>query len=147
MVLADDSLISASYACAFEIDTTSTDSRTAEHWLRAMFEDASPVLRTFILSGWSGALRLRLGPKTSPQHIIGWKIMSVSQTKVVITVDGPVLSACQVVQISNGTVVHVTIVHFDRPAAKPIWAVAAPIHIRTIPYLLKQSRAKSSAGL
>jgi hypothetical protein len=145
-ILAEHNLIVPSYACAFEIETTSNDSRTAEQWLRAMFEDAPPLLRAFILSGWLGALRLRLGPRPSPAHIIGWKILTVSPTKIVITVDGSILSACQVVQVDEAKVIHVTIVHFDRPAAKPIWAVAAPIHIRTIPHLMKRVRANASAG-
>ena len=63
-----------------------------------------------------------------------------------IAVEGPMLSAHQVVQIKDAKVIHLTIVHFDRPAARPIWAVAAPIHVRTIPRLMHQARAETSTN-
>jgi hypothetical protein len=113
-------------------------------WLRAMLEGAGPALRSFILTGWIGALRLRLGPRSSTDHILGWKILSATPTKIVIGVEGSMLSAHQVVQCQDAKVVHVTIVHFDRAGAQTAWAVAAPIHVRTIPHLMNRARPMNS---
>jgi hypothetical protein len=146
-VLARDSLSDPNYTCAFEIDEQPDDTRTAEQWLRAMLEGAGPALRSFIVTGWLGVLRLRLGPRPSNDHILGWKILSATPTKIVIGVEGSTLSAHQVVQCQDSKVVHVTIVHFDRSVAKAVWAVAAPIHVRTIPHFMNQARAKNSRPL
>jgi hypothetical protein len=145
-ILDADTLDDPSYVCAFAIRSPPHNARTAEQWLRNMFEGAPRSWRAFILSGWIGALRLRLGPRPSPDHVTGWQILSNEPTSIVIAVEGPMLSAHQVVQIKEAEVIHVTIVHFARPVARPIWAVAAPIHIRTIPRLMNRVRAKTSTG-
>jgi hypothetical protein len=142
-VLAGDSLFDPSYTCAFEIDKDPEDRRTPEAWLRQMLEGAGAALRQFVLIGWVGPLRLRLGPRPSTDHILGWKILSAEPNKVVIGVEGSMLSAHQVVHIRDSKVVHVTIVHFDRPVAKALWAGAAPIHVRTIPHLMNQVRTRN----
>jgi hypothetical protein len=143
-VLAGDSLADPSYTCAFKILKELNDTRTAEEWLRAMLEEAGSALRAFLITGWIGALRLRLGPRPSTDHILGWKILSATPTKITIGVEGPMLSAHQVVHCRDSEVVHATIVHFDRSAAKVVWSVAAPIHVRTIPHLMKQARARNA---
>jgi hypothetical protein len=139
-VLAMDTLPDPSYTCAFEIDAPPTDTRTAEEWLRAIMEDAPASLRWFILAGWVAGLRLRLGPRPSTDHVLGWKILSVTSTEIAIGVEGATLSAHQVVQVKDGRVLHATNVRYDRPAAPVIWALAAPIHVRMIPYLMEQAR-------
>ena len=138
-ILAADNLPSPAYTCAFELASPGAGVRSAEAWLRAMFEDAHPALRAFIVSGWIGALRLRLGPRPSPDHVIGWKILSTTHEEIVIGVESPLVSAHQVLQVSEGTVTHVTLVHFERSVAKVVWGVAAPIHVRTIPHLMRRA--------
>jgi hypothetical protein len=133
---APDTLPDPSYTCAFEIDVAPADARSAEEWLRAIMEEGPAPVRWFILAGWIVALRLRLAPRPSPGHVLGWKILSASPTEIVIGVEGATLSARQVVQVEDARAVHATIVHYDRPAARVLWAVAAPIHVRVIPYLM-----------
>jgi hypothetical protein len=143
-ILTSDNLDEPNFTCAFEIDKEPSDTRTAEEWMRAMLEGAGFALRSFILSGWAGALRLRLGPRPSTAYILGWKILSTMAMKVTIGVEGSMLSAHQVVQCQDSKVVHVTIIHFNRSTAKAVWAIAAPIHVRTIPHLMTQARARNS---
>ena len=142
-ILTDDDLKAPDYTCAFEVDQQPSDTRPAEEWLRAMFEEARPALRSFILTGWIGVLRLRLGPRPSPGHVLGWRIRSTTAGEIVIGVEGTLVSAHQVLRIGDGKVTHVTIVHFDRSLARVIWGMAAPIHVRTIPRLMR----RASAGL
>jgi hypothetical protein len=142
-ILTEDDLSAPSYTCAFEIALQPTDTRTAEEWLRAMFEGARPALRSFILAGWVSALRLRLGPRPSAEHVIGWRIRSATPDEIVIGIEGPLVFAHQVLRIQEGKVVHVTIVHFERSGAGLIWGVAAPIHVRTIPHLMQQASART----
>jgi hypothetical protein len=139
-IQAVNSLSDPNYTCTFEITVPQLDRRPAEDWLRRIIEDAPRPMRWFILSGWIAALRLRLGPRPSPDHVLGWKILSATPAEVVIAVEGATLSANQVVQVQDGKVVHVTIVRYDRPAARLLWGVAAPIHSRVIPYLMDHAR-------
>jgi hypothetical protein len=46
------------------------------------------------------------------------------------------LRAENIVAVGEGVVVWVTVVRYDSRAARPLWAVAAAIHHRTIPFLL-----------
>jgi hypothetical protein len=138
-VQAVDTLPDPSYTCAFEIDVPLAGTRSAEEWLRAIMEDGPAPVRWFILAGWMAALRLRLGPRPSLNHVLGWKILSATPTEIVIGVEGATLSAHQVVQVQDAKAVHATIVRYDRPAARVLWAVAAPIHVRVIPYLMARA--------
>jgi hypothetical protein len=138
-VQAVDTLLDPSYTCAFEIDAPPAVTRSAEEWLRAIMEEGPAPVRWFILAGWIAALRLRLGPRPSVDHVLGWRILSATSTEIVIGVEGATLSAHQVVQVQDAKAVHATIVHFDRPAARVLWAVAAPIHVRVIPYLMARA--------
>jgi hypothetical protein len=42
------------YRDAFEVPTSSTDTRTPEQWARAVFESAPSPVRWFLLLGWRG---------------------------------------------------------------------------------------------
>jgi hypothetical protein len=137
-ILAADTLTDPNYTCAFTAPLTNVC--PAENWFRAMFEDAPRSMRWFITTGWVAVLGLRLGPRPSPDHILGWKILSTAPTQVVIGISGSTLSAHQVAWVSNRNVVHVTIVRYDRPIARVLWALAAPIHVRAIPYLMQRAQ-------
>jgi hypothetical protein len=139
-ILAVETFADPSYTCAFEIAAPATSTRSAEDWLRGIMEGAPRPMQWFILAGWVTALRLRLGPRPSPDHVLGWKILSASPTEIVIGVAGCLLSAHQVVEVQDGSAVHATIVRYKRPAARALWGMAAPIHIRTIPYLMDHTR-------
>jgi hypothetical protein len=90
-ILALDTLADPSYACAFEIAAPPVGTRSAGDWLRGIIEGAPRPMRWFIVTGWIAALRLRLGPRQSPDHVLGWKILSTSPTEIVIGVEGAAL--------------------------------------------------------
>jgi hypothetical protein len=135
-----DTLGDLSYTCAFELTPRANDTRSAHEWLRAILEGAPGPLRRFILTGWIAILRLRLAPRPSADHVLGWKVVRDAPIETVIGVEGATLSAHQVVQVQETRVVHVTLVRYDRPLARLLWAVAAPIHVRVIPYLMDHAR-------
>jgi hypothetical protein len=139
MVLAVGTLAGANYMCAFEIAGLPPGSRSAEDWLRSIIEDAPRPMQWLIVTGWTTALRLRLGPRPSPDHVLGWKILSSSPTEIVIGVEGAALSAQQLVQVQADRVLHATFVRYERPVARALWGIAAPIHVRSIPYLMERA--------
>jgi hypothetical protein len=75
----------------------------------------------------------------SPDYVLGWKILSSSPAEIVIGVEGSLLTAQQVVEVQDGRVVHATVVRYKHPAARALWGVSAPIHVRTIPHLMEHT--------
>jgi hypothetical protein len=125
-----------SYIYACEIITSPGGTRTAEAWLRAMFEDAPTPLRRFVVVGWVLVLRLRLGPRPSPDYVFGWKILSSTPTVVVIGVEGAMLSAQHVLRVDGSRVVHVALVRYNKLPDRALWATSVPVHVRVIPYVI-----------
>jgi hypothetical protein len=117
------------------------DRRSSEQWARAVFEGAPQPLRWFILTGWILGLGLRLGPRRSTSHVLGWRILSTTAGTTVLGVESFLLQARLVVQVDEARVLHATFVRYNRRPARLIWPVAAQIHRRLIPYLLDHAAA------
>jgi len=128
-----------SYSCAFEINVSSAMRHTAEQWLRGVQEGAPTPLRWFVVGGWIAGLWLRLDLRSSTDNILGWRILSVTDRDAVIGAEGPALSGRQVLQVDDASVIHTTVVRYNRSLARVLWLVAEPIHVRVIPYLLRRA--------
>jgi hypothetical protein len=137
-------LTGADYRYACQLTTHGDHVRTAEDWARAVFEGAPSAVRGFVVAGWVVGLRLQLGPRPSPSYVLGWSILSNTPETVVLATESPLLTARLVVQVQPQAVVHATFVGYKRRLARVFWAVAAPIHRLTIPYLLRHARRSSS---
>jgi len=150
IALADDlralaALDAPSYTYACELAAPGADRHSAEAWARAVFEDAPAALRRLIVTGWIAGLGLRLAPRGSPEHVLGWTILSNEPRVIVLAVGSPILAARIVVRARAGDVVHATFVRYERSLARPLWLVAAPIHARVIPHLLGRAGARLAA--
>lgn len=138
----------ANYAAAFALTTEAAATRTPLEWATAVFEGAPAVLRWCIVFGWMRVLGLKLGPRPSDDHVLGWVI---SQGDLVVgstalTAESPLLRASNIVAVESATVTWVTLVHYSRAAARPLWAMARPLHQVTIRYLLARAdRAMDAA--
>ncbi|MFG2628469.1 DUF2867 domain-containing protein [Streptomyces sp. NPDC048473] len=147
----------AGYASAFELPVADARSRTPEQWARAVFEDAPVLLRGFLVLGWSLVLRIRLGPRPSPGHVLGWTVSDSAadsdtgrdagtgtdegpgSNTTTLAAPSPLITTRNVAVVNASTVVWVTFVRFDRRIARPVWAMIAPIHHLAIPYLLRRA--------
>lgn len=125
-----------SYTYACELIVPAGDGRCAEQWARAVFEGAPRPLRWFVVAGWIVGLGLRLGPRPSLSHVLGWEILSCTPELIVLGAESFALSSRLVVRVEDSRVVHATFVHYQRRLARILWAAAEPIHRRVIPYLL-----------
>jgi Protein of unknown function (DUF2867) len=127
---------SPDYRDMFEVPIPSTDTRTAEQWLRAVFEDAPRPVRWFLLLGWRGVLGLRLGPRPSPDHILGWRIASREPDEVRLELHSALMNVQLALHLSSSTAVWSTHVYYTQPLARPLWAAVGVIHRQMVPYLL-----------
>jgi hypothetical protein len=128
------------YASAFEVPIGAKKFLTPEQWARATFEGAPAPLRAFLSVTWRYSLGLRLGPRTSPDHVAGWLISSSDPGSITLEARSRFMVARNIVAVRDATVVLVTLVQFTRRAGRVQWAVATPIHNRVIPYLLGRAR-------
>jgi Protein of unknown function (DUF2867) len=124
------------YRDAFEVPTDRTDTRTPEQWARAVFESAPRPLRWFLLLGWRWVLGLRLGPRPSSDHVLGWRIVETSPEAVRLELRSALMTAHLILRVAGSTAVLITNVHYTQRLAHPLWTAAGLIHRQMIPYLL-----------
>jgi hypothetical protein len=124
------------YSDAFAVPTDRTDTRTPEQWARAVLESAPRPVRWFLLVGWRGVLGLRLGPRSSSEHVLGWRIVETSPEAVRLELRSALMTAHLILRVAGSTAVLITNVHYIQRLAHPLWAAAGLIHRQMIPYLL-----------
>jgi Protein of unknown function (DUF2867) len=129
----------ADYASAFELPVGAKRFLTPEQWARATFEKAPAFLRLFLATAWKFGLGLRLGARASPDHVLGWLIASSGSDSITLEAHSRLMVAQNIVAVSESTVVLATVVQFNRRAGRALWAVATPVHVRVIPYLLQRA--------
>lgn len=128
------------FGCAYEVALAPGDTRSAEQWARAVWEEAPAPLRWVMLIGWRLVLRLRLGPlRHSPDHVLGWRITARDPGGIVCELDSRFLSASNVFRAADGRLTWSTFVTYDRPAARVIWPLAAPLHRLIVQIALRRA--------
>ena len=134
------------YADAFEIRVREPDGRTAEEFTRFALEQAARPVRWTVLLAHRHLLRLRLGPRSSPHHIIGWKIVTSEPDVLQLEAESPLLGRGVIVarRPEPTRAVVTTYVFFARPAARAIWLVTGPVHRRVARHLLERAAADAS---
>lgn len=128
----------ANYAAAFALTTEASATRTPLAWARAVFEGAPAALRWWMVFGWTRVLGLRLAPRSSDDHVLGWTIADgdLVEGSAALLAQSRFLRACNIVTVEPSTVTWVTLVHYSTAAARPLWAMARPLHRLSIRYLL-----------
>lgn len=127
------------YADAFALHTTAPDDRTPEQAMRLALEGAPRWLRWTILVAHRYVLRLHLGPASSPDHVLGWRLVSSTDELAVLQARGPLLHGILVCrQIDPATRVFSTFLAFQRPVTRKLWVVVGPVHRRIAPWLLER---------
>jgi hypothetical protein len=139
------------YADAFEVRVRKSDSRSGEQFARYALEGAPWPVRWTVLIAQRQLLRLRLGPRPSPDHIFGWKILTSHLALIHVEAVSPLLGrGVLVLRRTDATrVVCTTYVFYTRPALSRVaWEIAGPLHRWVAGYLLERAaehRAESPA--
>src|SRR6202161_4416086 len=129
----------ADYADAFEILIGEDDSRTAEQAFRDGL-GAEPGAGGRLVS-WIHryVLRFRLGPFTSSDHVIGWKIVHSDRDQFVLTADGSLMRGQLAMsrQADRHAVLTTQLFYRHHAAARIVWAVIGPVHRAIAPRLIE----------
>ncbi|GHO57632.1 DUF2867 domain-containing protein [Ktedonobacter robiniae] len=127
---------SPDYRDAFEVQVLSTDTRTPELWARAVFERAPRLVRWFLLLGWRWVLGLQLGPRSSLDHVLGWRITSKETDAIHLELRSTLMTAQLILRVASSTAVLTTHVSYTQRLAHPLWTAVGLIHRQMVPYLL-----------
>ena len=131
------------YADAFEIEVHPDDTRSAEEFARASLEEAPAAVRWIIWNVHRHILRFRLGPPSSPEHVLGWRMALAEPEVVKLEASGPLGDAVIVGRRPTPTASRiVTCVFYNQPAAAPlIERFVSPLHRRIVRRLLERTVA------
>ncbi|ATY13415.1 hypothetical protein CU254_25500 [Amycolatopsis sp. AA4] len=132
-------LPSAGYAGGFEFSDPAPGLRSPEQWARAGWEQAPRLVRGFLRFAWRAGLGLRMGPKDSPTHVLGWALVSSTEQAAVLEARSWLLTARNVVELRGTRVRWTTFVRFDRRPAAALWSLAVPVHHALMSRLLRRA--------
>lgn len=127
----------ADYADVFDVELLQGDSRTAEH----MFRDAVGDEPGAVLWIHRHVLRFRLGPYSSPDHIIGWTIVHSDHDQLTLAANGPLMRGELTLRRDNGRRASLTtrVYYVRRTAARAVWAMVGPLHRAVAPRLMQRA--------
>ncbi|MGO9034241.1 MAG: hypothetical protein ACLQI9_21895, partial [Mycobacterium sp.] len=130
----------ADYTDVFDAPILHGDVRTAEQALRDAVGDEPGAGGSLVLWIHRRVLRLRLGPYSSPDHIIGWPIVRSDRDEIVLTAGGPLMRGQLTLRRQDGRATLITRVHYrHKIAARTVWAMVGPLHRAVAPRLVERS--------
>jgi hypothetical protein len=142
-IRAFDTLAEADYSAAWEVMISAGDRRSAEQWARAIFEGAPRALRAFVVTGWIAGLRLRLGPRRSPDYVLGWTVVTTTPDLVILSVQSWMMTAHLMVSVEEKRVVLGSFVRYEKRGASALWSTVQPLHHQILPYLFGRASSRS----
>jgi hypothetical protein len=129
----------ADYTDVFEVPILHGDLRTAEQMFRDALRDEPGG--GIVLWIHRHVLRFRLGPLSSPNHVIGWQIMHSDHDAIVLTTNGSLMRGELTLRREDGGRATLTTrVHYHRKvAARAVWAMVGPLHRVIAPRLMQRA--------
>jgi hypothetical protein len=138
------SLADPDYADVFTLMTSRATDRSGEAWARAVLED-TPIGRSAPRL-WR-LLGLRLGPRSSPDYVQGWRIADRGDGWIRIEATSWFMTAHAVVHVDDGRVSVALFLRYERAIAALIWPPVSVMHRRAVPVMLRQAlRLDGSRG-
>jgi Protein of unknown function (DUF2867) len=137
----------ADYADAFEVLIGDDDSRTAEQAFRDGLGAEPGAIGRLVLWTHRHVLRFRLGPFTSSDHVIGWKVVHSDPDQLVLTTDGSLMRGQLVLrrQADRHAVLTTQLFYRHHATARIVWAVVGPVHRALAPRLIEHSARRAAA--
>jgi hypothetical protein len=131
----------ADYVDVFEVPILHGDLRSAEQAFRDALGDKPGTLGSLVLWIHRHVLRFRLGPYSSPEHVIGWPIMRSDHDEIVLATGGPLMRGELTLRRQDGRRARLTtrLDYRRKIAARTVWAMVGPLHRAVAPRLMERS--------
>ena len=94
--------------------------------------DNGPVVHRHILG-------FRLGPASSPEHVLGWQIVTRESDAITLETSGPLMRGVLVARRTPAAAALNTFVYYRRPSTRVIWTCISPLHRAVAPYLMNRA--------
>jgi hypothetical protein len=128
---------SADYVDAFEVARNPTDRRSAEQWARDGFGSLPEATRRPLLLTHRWILGFRLGPWSSSDHILGWRIMTSEPELLHLEARSYLFRGHMLWRLHPDRLTMTTLLDYEVPGVAPaIWGVVGNVHRNGSPYLL-----------
>jgi hypothetical protein len=121
-------LANPDYQDVFTATTNEASEKSAEDWARAVLEGAPYYIRPGVFVVHRLLLGLRLGPRRSPDHIIGWKIAARGEDWVRIEAASWMVTFSLVLKIDEKRVSMATFSRYEGRIAALVWAPISVAH-------------------
>jgi hypothetical protein len=133
------------YADTFLVDVGRLGERTAEEFARETFEGAPLAIRTQLLSGWS-SIGLKIGAGPSDRPVLGWQVRQNTPEFILLGADSRIGMPGELLFKKNGdTLLFATFLHHGNLAARALWAVVEPAHVRIVRNILDRATRRLRA--
>jgi len=124
-----DRLIEADYTDLFMIAPVDGHMKSPEQWARAILEGAPWSLLVIVGLAWR-VLGLRLGPRASPDYILGFKIADRGKDHIIFGTTSWMMTPHLVLKVEGDRVLVATLIRYERRSARCIWPPLSMIHRR-----------------
>jgi len=121
-------LTSPDYVDLFTARTNEASEKSAEDWARVALEEAPDHLRLAVVLAQRLVLGLRLGPRRSPDYILGWKIADRGDSWVRTEAASWMMTASLVFKVDEAELSVATSVRYDRRMAALVWPPISIVH-------------------
>lgn len=127
------------FADLHTVSTAGARDRSPESWARAILGRA-PGSRRSPYGFWR-LLGLRLGPRRSPDHVEGWRVVGRGGDWIRLEAASWYMTAQALVRVGDDEVSVSLLLRHDHPLGAVIWAPVAVAHVRGVPVMLRQALA------
>jgi hypothetical protein len=127
------------YEDAFTVRVAAIESRTAEHWIRALLQGAPGHVRHGLQSGWT-AIGLKLGGTPPERFVLGWKILHSEPEFVLLGAASRIGMPAELLLVrQRDSLLFCTFVQQDNQMARAAWAGIEPLHVPIVRRLLEHA--------
>jgi hypothetical protein len=123
-----DTLAGPDYVDIFTATAAEAADTSPEQWVRAVLERVPAGMRRFVPLAHRFLLGLRLEPRPSPDHLLGWKIADRGDSWLRIEAASWFMTAHCVLHVDDRQVSLATFVRYDRRLAALVWPPVSIIH-------------------
>ena len=129
------------YVDTFDAPLLDGDTRTAEQAFRDGLGHGPSLGGNAVMWIHRHILRFRLGPSSSPEHIIGWTVVRSDRDEIALAADGPLMRGQLTLRREDGSraVLTTRVRYHQRIAASAVWFVVGPVHRIVAPRLIQRS--------
>jgi len=134
------------YADAFQARLHPLDVRSAEDISRCGLEQAPEPVGSAVRWVHRHVLRATPAPRSSPDYVEDWRVLTSQPDAVHIRKDSPLMRAELIFRKLDGDDVRVTTYVFwkQRALCRALWVAVGPAHRTVVPYLLNHAVRRGS---